>query len=45
MDQDYVNRSGDQTYAVGQRLVVREETVGRAIDVASHLIGELKKLV
>jgi hypothetical protein len=45
VDQDYVNRSGDQTYAVGQRLVVREEAVGHAIDLASQLIGELKKLV
>lgn len=45
VDQDYINRSGDQTYSVGQRLVVREEAVGRAIDLASQLIGELKKLI
>jgi len=25
VDQDYINRSGDQSYSVGQRLVVREE--------------------
>lgn len=43
--QDYINRSGDQTYSVGQRLVVREDGVSRAIDLASQLIGELKKLV
>jgi uncharacterized Zn finger protein (UPF0148 family) len=45
VDQDYISRSGDQTYAIGQRLVVREEAVGHAIDLASQLIGELKKLV
>jgi hypothetical protein len=43
VDQDYINRSGDQTYSVGQRLVVREEAVSRAIDLVSQLIDELRK--
>ncbi len=42
VDQDYISRSGDQTYAIGQQM---EEAVGHAIDLASQLIGELKKLV
>jgi len=45
VDQDYINRSGDQTYSVGQRLVVREDAVSRAIDLASRLIAELRKLI
>jgi hypothetical protein len=45
VDQDYINRSGDRTYSVGQRLVIREEAVERATDLASRLTTELKKLV
>jgi hypothetical protein len=45
VDGEYVNRSGDRTYSVGQRLVIREEAVERATDLASRLTTELKKLV
>jgi hypothetical protein len=44
VDQDYINKSGDQTYAIGQRLVVREVAVSRAIDLVSQLIKELRRL-
>lgn len=45
VDQDYINRSGDRTYSVGRRLVIREEAVGRAVDLALRLTNELKKMV
>lgn len=45
VDQDYINRSGDVTYSVGQRLVIREQTVNQAIDLAVKLVAELKELV
>jgi len=44
VDQDYINRSGDQSYSVGQRLVVREEAVSRAIDLMSQLIDETQEI-
>jgi hypothetical protein len=45
IDQDYVNKSGDKTYAVGQRLVIQETTIIRAAYLVSKLVAELKKLV
>lgn len=45
VDGDYVSRSGDQTYCVGQRLVVQEETVNRAVDLVSGLTEKLRHLV
>jgi hypothetical protein len=45
VDQDYINRSGDRTYSVGQRLVIREDAVTRATDLVSQLTKELKKLI
>lgn len=45
IDQDYVNRSGDPTYSIGQRLVIREESVGRAVDLVSLLMKKLEELV
>jgi hypothetical protein len=41
----YYNKSGDTTYAVGQRLVIREATVLRLAEVLSKLSSELRKLV
>jgi len=37
VDQDYINKSGDKPYAVGQRLIVQETAVVRA----AHLIPKL----
>jgi hypothetical protein len=45
IDQDYVNRSGDPTYSLGQRLVIREESVGRTVDLVSLLMKKLEELV
>lgn len=33
VDQEYLDRSGDSTYVVGQRIVVREQTVRRLADL------------
>ena len=45
VDQEYITKSGDQTYAVGQRLVVRVEVVHRTVNLVSKLTDELRKLV
>jgi hypothetical protein len=39
VDQDYVDRSGDRTYGVGQRLVVRPAAVERLADVLGKLVA------
>lgn len=44
VDQEYIDKSGDTTYAVGQRLVIKEVTVLRLADLLSKLSGELRKL-
>jgi hypothetical protein len=44
VDQDYINKSGDKTYAVGQRLVIQETTVVRTAYLVSKLVEELRKL-
>lgn len=45
VDEDYINKSGDKTYAVGQRLVIQETAVNRAAYLASKLVQKLRKLV
>jgi uncharacterized Zn finger protein (UPF0148 family) len=45
VDHDYLNRSGDQTYSIGQKLVIREEAVGRALDLVLLLIGKIEEMV
>jgi uncharacterized Zn finger protein (UPF0148 family) len=45
VDQEYIDRSADKTYSIGQRLVVRETTVLRLGDLLSKLAGELSKVV
>jgi hypothetical protein len=45
IDQDYLNRSGDRTYSIGQRLVIREEAVGRAVDLILLLTKKLEEMV
>jgi len=37
VDQDYIDRTGDRTYRVGQRLVIRQETVRQCIDLIDRL--------
>lgn len=44
VDQEYLDRSGDLTYAAGQRLVVREEAVLRLADLVERLVGEVQRL-
>jgi uncharacterized Zn finger protein (UPF0148 family) len=43
VDQDYLDRSGDQRYALGQRLVIRGEAVTHLADLILHLADELRK--
>jgi len=45
VDQEYISRSGDTTYAVGQRLVVQEASVLRLADVCSKLARGLRDFV
>jgi len=45
VDQEYIDKSGDKTYSIGQRLVVQEATILRLADLLSKLAGELRKVV
>jgi uncharacterized Zn finger protein (UPF0148 family) len=43
VDQAYIDRSGDQRYSFGQRLVIRGDAVIRLADLVSKLANELRK--
>jgi uncharacterized Zn finger protein (UPF0148 family) len=45
VDQDYIIKSGDTTYTVGQRLVIREGAVSHLAELVVKLTEELRKLV
>lgn len=45
VDQDYIIKSGDTTYAVGQRLVIRDGAVSRLAELVAKLTEEMRKLV
>jgi uncharacterized Zn finger protein (UPF0148 family) len=45
VDQEYIERSGDINYRVGQRLIIRESGVLRLADLVSGLARGLKALV
>lgn len=45
VDQQYVERSGDTSYAVGQRLVVRSDAVADLAALIQRLAGELRSRV
>ena len=45
VDQDYIIKSGDTTYAVGQRLVIRDGAVSRLAELVTKLTEEMRKLV
>ncbi len=45
VDQDYIIKSGDTTYAVGQRLVIRDGAVSRLAELVAKLTEEVRKLV
>src|SRR6266566_2219779 len=45
VDQDYITRSGDTTYAVGQRLVIRDSAVNRLAELVVKLTEEMRKSV
>ncbi|MDP9357502.1 MAG: hypothetical protein M3R02_19885 [Chloroflexota bacterium] len=43
VDAEYLTKSGDQTYAVGQRLVVREAAVLRLSELLEKLVAGLRR--
>lgn len=45
VDQEYIDKSGDMTYSVGQRLVVQDSAVLRLAELVGKLAGEIRKLV
>jgi hypothetical protein len=45
VDMDYIQKSGDHEYAVGQRIVTREQNVLRLLALVEKIGGELRKLV
>ncbi|WP_198666115.1 hypothetical protein [Tropicimonas sp. IMCC34043] len=45
VDQDYIDRSGDKTYAVGQRLIVRERSAQKFADLVEELGDELRQRI
>ncbi len=42
VDQEYVRRSGDATYAPGQRLVIREQSVLQLADLLEKLVSGMR---
>jgi len=45
VDQRYVDKSGDRSYAVGQRLVISVQQVQRLAAIITKLVGGLRDLV
>lgn len=45
VDQGYIDRSGDKTYRLGQRIVVREEDVTRLANLVKTVADALRKAV
>lgn len=43
VDQDYLDRSGDNSYALGQRLVIRPQAVGELADSVERLAHGLRE--
>lgn len=45
VDQKYIDITGDTTYRVGQRIVLKEDAVLELADLVTKLVGEIRKLV
>lgn len=45
VDQEYLDKSKDRTYSIGQRLVVQDTDILRLADLLSKLAEELRKVV
>lgn len=45
VDQDYIDKSHDQTYKAGQKLIIREAAVLRLAELVERLAQELKSLI
>ncbi|ESW59524.1 MAG: hypothetical protein Q27BPR15_17035 [Rhodobacter sp. CACIA14H1] len=45
VDRDYIDRSGDQTYAAGQRIIIRDSAVREFADLIEELSEQLSKKV
>ena len=44
VDQDYIDRTGDTRYSVGQRVIVREQMVMAMADLVTKLAASLGEL-
>lgn len=45
VDQEYIDKSGDKSYTIGQRLVISESAVLRLAELVFNLSNELRRLV
>jgi uncharacterized Zn finger protein (UPF0148 family) len=43
VDQEYIDKSGDKSYEIGQRIVIRKSEVLRLAELLSELASELRK--
>jgi len=43
VDKEYINKTNDKTYSVGQRLITRETSVRQLADLIVKLAGQLKR--
>ncbi len=42
VDAEYITKSGDTNYSVGQRIVIREDAVVRLADLVARLANRLR---
>ncbi len=45
VDQEYINKTGDKTYGIGQRLIIQDSDIMRLADLLYSLTQELRKFV
>lgn len=45
VDQEYIDKSGDTTYSVGQRLVVKETTVAQFVELLGKIGQDIRQLI
>ena len=45
VDQEYLDKSGDRTYRVGQRIVIQDADVLRLADLVTRLAAGIRKVV
>jgi hypothetical protein len=45
VDQEYIDKTGDRTYCIGQRLVIRDKDILRLADLIEKLTNNLQKVI